>query len=107
MLSKGRAKWISTQFAVSGSERPGFASTAKCHRPFIRCSSRSITSTGAVTRLFHPPADEWNSHFRRNGADIVALSQAGRVTVSVLFVDDPEVVWLRSTLAAEYGPRTQ
>ena len=57
--------------------------------------------TGGLTRLFHPRTDEWNGHFRWNGAEIVALSPVGRVTVSVLFMNDPEVVWLRSALAAE------
>lgn len=59
------------------------------------------SETGGVTRLFHPRVDVWNSHFQWNGAEIVALSPVGRVTVSVPFMNDPEVVWLRSTLAAE------
>ncbi len=55
--------------------------------------------TGALTRLFHPRMDQWSRHFRRNGAEIIALSPVGRVTVNVLFMNDPEVLWLRSTLA--------
>lgn len=59
------------------------------------------SETGALTPLFHPRIDDWNSHFRPNGAEIIALSATGRVTVSVLFMNDPDVVWLRSTLLAE------
>jgi hypothetical protein len=68
------------------------------------------SETGELTRLFNPRADDWNSHFRwassnTMGAEIIALSLIGRVTVSVLFMTDPEVAWLRSTLAAEKASR--
>ena len=59
------------------------------------------SQTRELTRLFHPRVDEWNTHFRWNGAEVVGRSPIGRVTISVLFMNDPEVVWLRSTLAAE------
>jgi hypothetical protein len=42
------------------------------------------SETGALTPLFHPRIDDWNSHFRSNGSEIAALSATGRVTVSVL-----------------------
>ena len=59
------------------------------------------SETGELTRLFHPRADEWDRHFRRNGAEIAPFSPIGRVTENVLFMNDPEVVWLRSTLTGE------
>jgi hypothetical protein len=59
------------------------------------------SETQELTRLFNPRVDEWNRHFHWNGAEIVAGSPIGRVTISVFFMNDPEVVWLRSTLAAE------
>jgi hypothetical protein len=59
------------------------------------------SATGELTRLFRPRTDEWSQHFRSNGSEILPLSPIGRVTVLVLFTNDPEVVWLRSTLAAE------
>ncbi len=59
------------------------------------------SETRALTPLFHPRTDDWNSQFRPDGAEIIALSPTGRVTVGVLFMNDPEVVWLRSTLLAE------
>jgi hypothetical protein len=62
---------------------------------------RSYSETQELVRLFHPRIDEWNSHFLWNGAEIIARSPIGQVTVSVVFMNDPEVVWLRSTLAAE------
>ena len=61
--------------------------------------------TGTLTRLFHPRTDDWNVHFQWNGSEILPLSPIGRVTVLVLFVNDPELVWLRSTLAAEKPAR--
>jgi hypothetical protein len=65
------------------------------------------SETGELTRLFHPRVDKWNSHFQWSGAEILPLSPIGRVTVKVLFMNDPEVVWLRSALAAENSARTQ
>ncbi len=59
------------------------------------------SETGQATRLFHPRIDDWNGHFRWDAATISPLSAIGRVTVSILFVNDPEVVWLRLALAAE------
>lgn len=57
--------------------------------------------TGELSRLFHPRTDEWNSHFSWNGAEILPLSVIGRVTASVLNMNDAEVVWMRETLALE------
>lgn len=57
--------------------------------------------TGELTRLFHPRTDEWHRHFAWNGAEIQALTAIGRVTVSVLFMNDPELVWMRSNLTFE------
>jgi len=57
--------------------------------------------TGALTGLFHPRTDEWHRHFRRHGEEIIGLTAIGRVTIDVLFMNDPEVMWLRSTLSAD------
>ena len=57
------------------------------------------SETGTLTRLFHPRIDQWDRHFRWSGPEILPLSPIGRVTVIVLFMNDPQVVWLRSTLA--------
>jgi len=63
--------------------------------------------TGKLTRLFNPRTDEWNGHFRWNGAEIAALGPIGRVTAGVLFMNDPEAVWLRSTLKSEAASRVR
>ena len=55
--------------------------------------------TRTLTRLYHPRLDEWATHFRWSGADIAALSPVGRVTVTVLFMNDPDVVRMRNALA--------
>jgi hypothetical protein len=52
-----------------------------------------------LTRLFNPRFDKWRQDFQWSGCEIIAISAIGRVTVTVLFMNDPEVVWLRSTLA--------
>jgi hypothetical protein len=57
--------------------------------------------TGDMTRLFHPRLEDWSRHFRHRGEEIPGLTPIGRVTVRVLFMNDPEVLWLRSDLAAE------
>jgi hypothetical protein len=61
--------------------------------------------TRELTRLFHPRTDEWNHHFRWSGPEILPLSAIGRVTASLLYVNDPEVLWLRATLALEDAPQ--
>jgi hypothetical protein len=65
------------------------------------------SETGKLTRLFHPRIDEWESHFQWSGAEILPRSPIGRVNVSVLFMNDPELVWFRSTLADENASRSQ
>lgn len=54
-----------------------------------------------LTRLFHPRTDNWNHHFEWKGAEIQPLSDIGRVTVSVLFMNDPELILLRTALSSE------
>jgi hypothetical protein len=63
--------------------------------------------SGELTKLFDPRHDDWNRHFEWNGPEIVPLSPIGRVTVSVLFMNDPEVLWLRSTLRDENTGRNE
>ncbi|GAB5492974.1 MAG: hypothetical protein Phog2KO_31890 [Phototrophicaceae bacterium] len=45
--------------------------------------------TGNATRLFHPRKDEWEDHFRLIETGIIkGLSPEGRVTISVLRIND-------------------
>lgn len=54
--------------------------------------------TSVLTPLFHPRNDLWEEHFRWSGAEIIPLTPIGRVTVLVLFMNDPQVIWMRSAL---------
>jgi len=54
--------------------------------------------TGELTRLFHPRTDKWRTHFAWNGAEILPLTAIGPVTLRVLFMNDPEMIWVRSNL---------
>jgi len=55
--------------------------------------------TGRTVRLFHPRKDRWNEHFAWRGAELVGLTATGRVTISVLMMNDAEYVRLRGELA--------
>jgi hypothetical protein len=57
--------------------------------------------TGEVVRLFHPRRDDWTDHFRWDRAELEPRTRIGRVTIDVLFINDPEVVILRRTLFEE------
>ena len=57
--------------------------------------------TGGLTRLFHPRTDKWHAHFAWNGAEILPLTAIGRATLRVLFMNDPEMIWVRSNLTSE------
>ncbi len=62
--------------------------------------------TGELSRLFHPRTDVWDHHFRWSGAAILPLSPIGRVTARVLYMNDPDVLWLRETLEQEAAARS-
>ena len=44
----------------------------------------SILPPRGVVRLFHPLKDRWSEHFRLDGAEILPLSDIGRVTACLL-----------------------
>ena len=46
--------------------------------------------TQRVTRLFHPRQDKWTEHFVQDGARISGKTAVGRVTVSLLKMNDPQ-----------------
>jgi hypothetical protein len=56
---------------------------------------------GEIVRLFHPRRDIWTQHFIWDGAELKALTQIGRVTISLLLINDPEVVAVRRVLQEE------
>jgi hypothetical protein len=54
--------------------------------------------TGELTPLFHPRYDRWDDHFRLEGARIVPLTPAGRVTEYLLQMNSPEQLDKRAAL---------
>jgi hypothetical protein len=61
----------------------------------------STPKTENWSGCFHPRGDEWGDRFRWDGAEVLPISSVGRITVRVLFMNDPEVIWLRRTLMVE------
>jgi hypothetical protein len=51
-----------------------------------------------VVRLFHPRIDDWHVHFELRGAEIVGITDIGRVTASLLQFNTPERLEERQTL---------
>jgi hypothetical protein len=51
--------------------------------------------------LFNPRRHKWNRHFRFVGPYVIARTAIGRVTVSVLAMNNAERVQLRQNLIAE------
>ena len=54
--------------------------------------------TKSIIRLFHPRTDRWGDHFKWNGAVLRGISEIGRVTVSVLEINDTEEIATRLEL---------
>ena len=57
--------------------------------------------TGPLVRFFNPRSDRWADHFRLAGAEIVALTEIGAVTVRIFAINHPDRVAERQTLGAE------
>ncbi|MBV9035874.1 MAG: HNH endonuclease [Acidobacteriaceae bacterium] len=59
--------------------------------------------SGEIVRLFHPRKDIWAEHFRWSGAELIGITAVGRVTIQVLFINDPEMQSFRLALMEETG----
>jgi hypothetical protein len=57
--------------------------------------------TGNLTRLFHPRSDIWTEHFTWDGARLTGTTAAGRTTIMVLDINDPDSIALRQSLREE------
>lgn len=57
--------------------------------------------TRRITRLFNPREDSWEENFEWEGAELRALTDVGRATIAVLFMNDPELLVLRHALLEE------
>jgi hypothetical protein len=58
----------------------------------------SIAPSGNLVPLFNPRLDQWNDHFRLNGAFIEALDLVGDLTARVLRLNTPERLMRRRLL---------
>lgn len=58
-------------------------------------------TTRKLTPLFNPRRHKWTRHFRWRGAHLVGRTAVGRVTVSLLHINDPDRVELRESLTLE------
>lgn len=56
-------------------------------------------ATHRVVRLFHPRRDNWTEHFALDGALIVGKTHIGRVTVSLLRMNDAQRLRVRTLIA--------
>lgn len=54
--------------------------------------------TSSVVKLFHPRKERWTDHFRLDGGRVEPLTPAGRATVRLLRLNDPERVLERERL---------
>ena len=54
--------------------------------------------TGQLTPFFNPRAQQWDDHFRLDGARIVPLTPEGRVTVAILRLNHPDRILERQRL---------
>ena len=59
-------------------------------------------ATGKVVRLFDPRRDRWDDHFAYDGPRIDGRTLIGRATVSLLRINNPERLRVR-TLLLELG----
>lgn len=57
--------------------------------------------SGEIVRLFHPRRDRWSDHFVWDGPELKGSTAIGRVTIAVLFINDPELIVLRRALQEE------
>ena len=54
-----------------------------------------------VVRLFDPRHDIWAEHFAWDGAELQGLTAIGRLTISVLFINDSDLILMREVLRTE------
>ena len=57
--------------------------------------------TGKMTRLYHPRRHSWASHFRIKGPLLIGRTAIGRTTVTVLDLNNHELVDARASLIQE------
>jgi hypothetical protein len=66
------------------------------HKGSDLCSMDTVT--GNIVLLFHPRQHQWREHFQLIGAVIEPLTPTGRVTISLLQINNPERIEERQML---------
>ena len=56
-------------------------------------------ATHRVVRLFHPRRDKWTEHFALEGTHLLGKTPIGRVTVSLLRMNDGQRLRVRALIA--------
>ena len=56
---------------------------------------------GNLIPLFHPRLQQWQDHFRWQGAALIGKSLVGEVTIQVLEINHPDRVAIREAIIAE------
>lgn len=54
-----------------------------------------------VVRLFNPRSQQWNDHFRWEGAVLVGRTEVGRATIATLCINRSDAVAVRELLMSE------
>jgi hypothetical protein len=52
----------------------------------------------SIVRLYHPRSDQWNEHFRYEGAILIGITSIGRATVAALRINHPLRIAARQAL---------
>ncbi len=73
-------------------------SGARCNRAKGTDVGSIIPETGQFSRLLNPRADRWAEHFAPDGARLTGKSVIGRVTITLLRLNDDERVLERRWL---------
>ncbi|MEO5959832.1 MAG: HNH endonuclease signature motif containing protein, partial [Opitutaceae bacterium] len=73
-------------------------SCARCNRAKGTDVGSIIPETGQFSRLFNPRTDRWEDHFAPEGARLAGKSAIGRVTITLLRLNDDERVLEREWL---------
>lgn len=60
--------------------------------------------SGDLTPFFNPRVQDWDDHFRFDGAEIVPLTAVGRVTVVILHLNHPDRLAERALLHRAVRP---
>ena len=75
-------------------------SCARCNRAKGTDIGSIIAETGQFSRLFNPRTDRWENHFALEGRRLAGKTAMGRVTITLLRLNDDERVvereWMQS-----------